>query len=312
MRLLGDGMEIVVFVNNPKGLQHESIWGDCTKVNWVFSSVSEILPANISWSTAVGHSRGNHILVLSDDDELGPDFDFQTLRDSFSLQSSASVLLQHSTISERRPKGKPRLRNAILFEEAHIDATNIFDLALRNKISQHVSLLIVDRDLMKLVGPYQDLGFSNGYFSDTLMNLKIINASKKISTLPGHWVIRRTGPHQGSSEFENELSVLNKVDFFTKQLLTIDTYVETLSKYGLRSDREQIYFQRANFVLGNVSRALRGTYGNRSALVFPALGLLCKALWRRNLTTRAIWKTLVLKFFGYKAEGKANEGKSLS
>lgn len=166
--------EIVVSLNGCKLAEFgSSRFRSHDKVRWIESSERRV-PLHESWNLAVSHASKYWVLLLSDDDYITEGF----------LDDPEAQLVQEEALYYPRPRIVdaegvelrlgPAPRQDLLFGK------HLKHAALDGRFLAHASSFVYPRNLWLDVGGYEAVGYPNGFFVDTVFNLKLLGRVRKV------------------------------------------------------------------------------------------------------------------------------------
>lgn len=235
-----DDTEIIVNVNGESVHTHESsnFFSD-SRVSW--HCTGSKLPMHESWNKAVEASKGSWLFLLSDDDLINPGFFDDPEAQIISSRSLYAV--NHNVINvEDEVVGESQFPI-----EDTLRGGSVFHAFLAGRFRHNLSLFVFPRCLWEEIGGYEDCGYPNGYYVDTVFHGKLLVRAENVYCEHRKVFSRRESSFQASQIFY----IGPKVNFYLKtvarRLWTDKKFRERLPKKrfpSLNSYRAQIAFER--------------------------------------------------------------------
>lgn len=276
---------VLVSVNGPTPVPfQESLFWRNPRVRWVCRE-DEKAPLHESLNFAVKNSNADWIFLLSDDDEVLPGF-----MEDFVLQKRDWRSLYSTRILNVSFEGK-LLGQSRAPLERELSGNEIRRAFFRNDFRDNLSLFVLSRQLFDAAGGYQDSGYPNGYFVDTVLHAKVLSRATQVITAKGPVVLRTSSPSQGSAHFYLGPEVSDFLKITAKSMWEDQTLSEWLSP---EISSEEALFERliGERFFTEWSKLGNRIYGKNRAkrfhLIFSAL-----LYWR---VFDAIWARLVSLF----------------
>ncbi|MGL1887878.1 MAG: hypothetical protein OCD76_15290 [Reichenbachiella sp.] len=190
-------IEINIHINNSSNSSYlESKYWNSPLVKWYGGTYHSIAPIEESFSMAVNTASHNWIFVLSDDDVLKNNFlDFfnpDKFDQSTIFANRADIIDENSHVTRYN---QDEMGRRIFNTKESVEL--FFDL----KVHHHLSLFIFHKSLYSLCGPFENAGYPNGYYVDTVLHAKLMANCSRLVISPESNFLRRESNNQASAKF---------------------------------------------------------------------------------------------------------------
>ena len=263
--------EIIISLNGcDKHEFSESIHYENQSIVWIRAAEAR-KPLHESWNLAVSFASKYWVVVLSDDDVLLPSF----------LDDIQAQLVQEEALYYCRPKiiddmsleiseGKAPKENLLVGKA-------IGKAALRSKFLNHASTFVFPKHMWSSVGGFENVGYPNGYYVDTVFNLKLLSRAKKVYVDHRAGFARRFSTQQISAEFVIDPRVKRYLVSVVDTLWE-DTHTRRLLTEKYRSRRGYLNYIAGVRFLTDWQKSLNPVYGAKRTLRLRLL-LMAQLFW---------------------------------
>jgi glycosyltransferase involved in cell wall biosynthesis len=165
-----DDLEVVVSLNGLSVDERLTVYEEDPRLR-IVSTGNERLPICESFNFALKQATGDWFFILSADDYLGPNFLKEVDLGRFNPLTLLTFPISKKN-SDTDTEDEIKQTNTLL--EGDYSRSEALDLFFEQKIHHHLSLFVFSRDLYALTTGYQNIGFPNGYYGDTLFHAKLL------------------------------------------------------------------------------------------------------------------------------------------